>query len=97
MKIGGTSLGGLSSGGALKLHIWDATCQDKFKSSTAIYYRDADAAILMFDMNDDSTLKDIQSYWINSVKDYGPENIVLALVGNKCTENSTRLSSIGSN
>lgn len=37
----------------------------------------------MFDMNDDTTLKDIENYWMNSVKDYGPENIVLALVGNK--------------
>jgi GTPase SAR1 family protein len=48
-----------------------------------MYYRDADAAILMFDMSDSSTLKDIIDYWLPSVTDYGPQNIVLALVGNK--------------
>ena len=65
---------------SLRLHIWDTSLQEKYKSSTPMYYRDADAAIFMLDLNDERSLKDIDNYWMNAVLDYGPENIVLAIV-----------------
>ena len=36
----------------MRLHIWDTSGQERFRALSSIYYRDADAAILMFDMGD---------------------------------------------
>ncbi len=46
------------------MQIWDTTGQEKFRSLTPIYYRDADAFIIVFSLNDMKSFEAIKDYWI---------------------------------
>ena len=48
-----------------------------------MYYRDADGAILVFDVTDKESFENIKNVWIKDIEEKAPENIQLALVGNK--------------
>ena len=50
---------------------------------TPIYYRDAAAAICVFDVTNKESLDDAQK-WISDLKQYAPAHLVIALAGNKC-------------
>ena len=67
----------------MTLEIWDVSGQDKFRSLTNMYYRDADAAILVYDITDKESFDNLKNYWLKELEDKAPENIQLAVVGNK--------------
>ena len=48
-----------------------------------MYYRDADGAILVFDVTDKQSFENIKNIWIKDVEEKAPENIQIAIVGNK--------------
>ena len=48
-----------------------------------MYYRDADAAILVYDITDKESFDNLKNYWLKELEDKAPENIQLAVVGNK--------------
>ena len=73
----------LSNGAKMKLHIWDTSGQDRFRSMTNLYYRDAQAAILTYDVTNPVTI-DSLNYWLNELKDkVDQDNMILCLAGNK--------------
>ncbi len=78
----------LSNGSAIKLHIWDTSGQERFRAMTNLYYRDAQVAILTYDITSESSFSGIE-FWITELK-YKVENdnMILCLVGNKCDVNS---------
>ncbi len=53
---------------------------------TSMYYRDSDACILVFDMTERESFKNIASVWNNAVDQKGPKTLVKVLVGNKSDE-----------
>ncbi len=72
-----------SGTGKMKLQIWDTAGQEKYRSVTPIYYRDAAAAICVFDMTHRSTLDDVEK-WLSDLKQYAPANIIIGVAANKC-------------
>lgn len=48
-----------------------------------MYFRDADGAIVVFDTTDRDTYESIRDYWIKEIRERAPENIQIAIVGNK--------------
>ncbi|CAD7014030.1 ras-related protein RHN1 [Ceratitis capitata] len=66
----------------IKLQIWDTAGQERFKAVAPMYYRNANAAILVFDLTESSTFVDIKS-WIQELHRHVQEPMVLTLVGNK--------------
>ena len=73
----------LSNGVKIKLHIWDTSGQDRFRSMTNLYYRDAQAAILTYDVTSQDTFEGL-NYWLNELKDkVDQDNMLLFLAGNK--------------
>jgi len=73
----------LSNGAKMKLHIWDTSGQDRFRSMTILYYRDAQAAILTYDVTNPQSLESL-NYWLSELKDkVDQENMLLCLAGNK--------------
>ena len=68
------------------MHIWDTGGSEKFRSMTSMYYHDAIAAIICYDVSDEKTFNACY-YWIdqminnNTNEDGG---FVMALAGNKC-------------
>ena len=77
----------LGNGSMVKLHIWDTSGQERFRAMTNLYYRDAQVAILTYDITNESSFSSIE-FWIQELKyKVENENMILCLVGNKCDVN----------
>ena len=78
----------LNNGAMVKLHIWDTSGQERFRAMTNLYYRDAQVAILTYDITNESSFNSIE-FWIKELRyKVENENMILCLVGNKCDVNS---------
>ena len=78
----------LGNGSMVKLHIWDTSGQERFRAMTNLYYKDAQVAILIYDIKNESSFSSI-GFWIRELKyKVENENMILCLVGNKCDVNS---------
>lgn len=66
----------------IKFEIWDTAGQERYKSLAPMYYRNANAALCVYDITSSSSFKKAQD-WIKELKKQAPEGIVVALVGNK--------------
>ena len=74
----------LKNGISLKLNIWDTSGQERFRTMIKLYYRDAEAAILVYDINNEKSLINLE-YWIQELKNnVDTKNIIIAMAGNKC-------------
>ena len=71
-------------GKSLLLDVWDTAGQEKYRSLTKFFYKDAKVAILVYDITKQSSFDSLTNYWYKEVKEHGPENIVLGIAGNKC-------------
>ena len=69
----------------IKLHIWDTGGSERFKSISNIYYRNADGALLIYDVTNEDSLFNL-NYWIKELKSK-VNNLVIAIVGNKIDVN----------
>ncbi|KAK9664058.1 hypothetical protein RND81_14G017000 [Saponaria officinalis] len=67
----------------LKLHIYDTAGQERFKSITRLYYRGAEAALLVYDITRRETFNHLPS-WLEDARQHGNGNMTIMLVGNKC-------------
>jgi len=67
----------------VKLSIWDTAGAERFRSMTPMYYRSSQAADVMYDVGCEETFAGVES-WINELRDNVLEDIVIAIVGNKC-------------
>ena len=70
----------------IKLHIWDTGGQEQFRSMTSLYFRDADAALICYDVGQARTFDSI-SYWAEQMDkncNKPRDEYVLACAGNKC-------------
>ena len=73
----------LNNGSMVKLHIWDTSGQERFRAMTNLYYRDAQVAILTYDITNESSFASID-FWIEELKfKVENENMILCLVGKK--------------
>ena len=64
------------------LNIWDSAGQEKYRSLTYHFYRGVNGIILVFDVNNRDTFKNLAS-WITQINKHAPENVDIVLVGNK--------------
>jgi Ras-related protein Rab-5C len=71
----------LKDGSSLKLDIWDTGGQERYRALLQLYYRDADAALITYDVANPRSLENC-NYWVNELKKT-EENCILCLVGNK--------------
>ena len=69
-------------GKRLKLQIWDTAGQERFRSMAPMYYRNARAAILVYDVCNKSSLEDLAT-WAKDVRTTNGPSLLLAIVGNK--------------
>ena len=68
-------------GGNVKLQIWDTAGQEDFQAITRAYYREAAAAILVYDKTNMQSYEKLQS-WLSAVQCNSTNpNIVITLVG----------------
>ena len=73
----------------MKLHVWDTSGDERFKSMTNLYYRDAQVAILTYDVSNMQTFEGLD-YWLKELSDkVNKDNMLLFLAGNKCDVDSS--------
>ncbi|GMR61707.1 hypothetical protein PMAYCL1PPCAC_31902 [Pristionchus mayeri] len=70
-------------GKQVKLQIFDTAGQERFRSVTSAYYRDADALLLVFDVANRLSFENIRN-WLGQIKDFAKDNVMVTLIGNKC-------------
>jgi len=66
----------------LCLQIWDTAGQERFRAMTPLYYRNAKAAIVVFDATDDHTFIQAKRC-LQDLKKHVPEDIVISICANK--------------
>ena len=66
----------------IKLEFWDTAGQERYKSLVSMYYKNADAALVIYDINKIDTLNSAINL-IDMLKKNGPINIKYILIGNK--------------
>lgn len=66
----------------VKFEIWDTAGQERYKSLAPMYYRNANAALCVYDITSKASFQKAQD-WIKELKNQAPDGIVVALVGNK--------------
>ena len=81
-----------------KLTIWDTAGQERFKSLPIKYYKNVDGVLLLYDVSDQQTFDDVNS-WLNDVKqnsnrtnEQGEFNTSLFLVANKIDKDERTVS-----
>ena len=62
-------------GKSIKFEIWHTAGQEKYRSLTKIFYKDAGAAILVYDITRKESFDELQKYWLNQIKDFAPKDI----------------------
>ena len=72
----------LRDGGQIKLSIWDTGGQERFRSMSSLYYRDASGAILVYDCTDASSFESVK-YWVEELRSKGPPKVTIAVAANK--------------
>ena len=72
--------------GDIKLKLWDAAGQDRFKTISKLYMKDSNCIILGYNVTDRESFESIKGLygWYNIIKDnIDINNVLIYLVGNK--------------
>ena len=67
----------------IKLQIWDTAGQERFRTITKTYYKGAHGIILMYDVTDQNSFKNIRN-WIKQIEANAQTSVIKVLVGNNC-------------
>jgi Ras-related protein Rab-21 len=67
---------------SVKLMIWDTAGQERFHALGPIYYRDAQGALLVYDITDRDSFTKVRK-WVTELRRIVGRNIVLVIAGNK--------------
>jgi Ras-related protein Rab-21 len=67
---------------SVKLMIWDTAGQERFHALGPIYYRDAQGALLVYDITDRDSFTKVR-VWVRELRRIVGRNIVLVIAGNK--------------
>lgn len=67
---------------SVKLMIWDTAGQERFHALGPIYYRDANGALLVYDITDRDSFTKVRN-WVKELRKIVGKDIVLVIAGNK--------------
>lgn len=68
---------------SISLEIWDTAGQERFRSITSMYYKGAAGALVVYSVDDASSLE-VAKNFVDELMKNAPQNIAILLVGNKC-------------
>lgn len=66
----------------IKFDIWDTAGQERFASLAPMYYRNAQAALVVYDITKPQSFIKAR-HWVKELREQANKNIIIALVGNK--------------
>ncbi len=70
------------------IKIWDTCGQERFKSITANFYRNADGVILVFDVSEEESFENL-SRWLDSLMENNAIDLPKIIIANKIDLNRT--------
>ena len=76
-------------GKTIKLQIWDTAGQERFKTITSSYYKGAHGIIVVYDVTDKESFKNIDT-WMNEIEKHASDNVSRILCGNKSDLDDSR-------
>ena len=65
-----------------KVEIWDTAGQERYKSITAVYYKGAKGALVVYDITSKNSFNNLDK-WMTEIKDKTSKDIRLMIIGNK--------------
>ena len=71
-----------SNGKILNYEIWDTAGQERYRAITKMFYKDANAVILVYDITRNDSFVELKNYWIEQVKEKA-NNVILGVAANK--------------
>ncbi|DAZ96139.1 TPA: hypothetical protein N0F65_008718 [Lagenidium giganteum] len=66
----------------VQLSLWDTAGQERFHALGPIYYRDADGAVLVYDITDEESFKKVRT-WVKELRRIVGDDIDISIAGNK--------------
>ena len=84
----------LSDGDLVDCHIYDTAGQERYRSLSLLYYKRADAILLVYDISKRKSFENIKNYYIPQIKEKCKKDIVILLLGNKADKENEREVSI---
>ena len=73
----------------VKAQFWDTAGQDKYRAITSAYYKNANGAILVYDIANLNSFKNLVN-WVKEVRQYAEASVTMILLGNKSDLQSLR-------
>jgi Ras-related protein Rab-30 len=73
----------------IKLQIWDIAGQRRFRMITQLYYRRANAIIIVYDVSNQTSFDRLPD-WLRELKQHINDKVVTILIGNKSDLTSSR-------
>ena len=70
----------------VNLFIWDTCGQEKFRTVTRQYYRDTQAILLVFDLTNEKSFKDLDSWFEEAINYINNSKCLFFVFGNKSDE-----------
>ena len=69
---------------SISFDIWDTAVQEIYRALAKNFYLNAAIGVLVYDIKRQSSFDSIKNYWYDQLKESGEENMIFAVVGNKC-------------
>jgi Ras-related protein Rab-1A len=66
----------------IKMQIWDTAGQERFKNIISSYYRGANGILLLYDVTEKDSFKNL-SNWLIEIEKNASKNVLKILIGNK--------------
>ena len=67
----------------ISFEIWDTAGQEKYRSLSKMFFKEATVTLIVYDITNKSSFEEIKNYWMSLVRDNGPKEIIMYIVGNK--------------
>ena len=66
----------------IKVQVWDTAGEERYRSITNAYYRGAEGILIVFDLTNKESFKNIEN-WINEVTVFTGKDVIIICLGNK--------------
>ena len=73
----------MSDGSLVSVTIVDTAGQEIYRALNSSYYKKADGCLLVYDITNRDSFKEIKNYYLQQIKDQCKKNIKIILLGNK--------------
>ena len=70
-------------GKSLLFDIWDTSGRKEYRSLARIFFNDAKAIILVYDITNEKSFIEMKNYWYEQIKKLGRNDIIIAIAANK--------------